>query len=102
MKPLLDRIRAGEIIIADGAMGLTLAAETAVGKYSMACLNMINKLIRHAEVTLKENKTKRRSTPLITCLESSDYLLQNVSSALISSRVAIRVSPTRSPYAVTS
>ena len=36
--------------IVDGAEGLTLAAETAVGKYPMECINMLNKLIKHSEL----------------------------------------------------
>src|SRR4030067_591023 len=41
--------------IIDGALGLTLAAETAVGKYPMECINMINKLIQHAEQVMDGN-----------------------------------------------
>jgi ATP sulfurylase/adenylyl-sulfate kinase len=36
--------------ILDGAYGLTLAAETAIGKYPMECINMLNKLIAQAEI----------------------------------------------------
>lgn len=35
-------------IIRDGAYGLTLASETAIGKYSMECINMLNTLISRA------------------------------------------------------
>ncbi len=48
------RAEAHDVIttVADGASGLTLAAETAVGKYPMECVNMINRLIRHAEAII--------------------------------------------------
>lgn len=69
--------------IVDGALGLTLAAETAVGKYPMECINMLNKLIQHAELMLDHNKPEIRENGLIKCLESSNYLLENVTSSLI-------------------
>lgn len=69
--------------IVDGAMGLTLAAETAIGKYPLACINMLNKLIQHTELTLNDNKPKNQENGLITCLASSNYLLENISSSLI-------------------
>lgn len=36
--------------IADGADGLILSAETAIGKYPFACINMMQKLIVHAQL----------------------------------------------------
>ncbi|MBR9706801.1 sulfate adenylyltransferase [Candidatus Pacearchaeota archaeon] len=36
--------------IIDGADGLILSAETAIGKYPMACINMMNKLIKHSKL----------------------------------------------------
>ena len=46
------RAEAHDVIttILSGASGLTLSAETAVGKYPMACVNMINRLIKQTEV----------------------------------------------------
>jgi pyruvate kinase len=38
--------------LADGASGLVLAAETAIGKHPVACVNMLDRLIRHAETML--------------------------------------------------
>jgi ATP sulfurylase len=69
--------------IFDGAWGLTLAAETAIGKYPMACINMLNKLIEHTELMLNDNKAKDQENGFIKDLESSNYLLENVSSSLI-------------------
>lgn len=36
--------------VLDGAFGVALAAETAIGKYPMECINMLNKLIQQAEL----------------------------------------------------
>jgi len=87
--------------IVDGAMGLTLAAETAIGKHPMECINMLNKLIKHAEFTIKSNKNVERlkrsgqscsnggvggtgENGFIKSLEASNYLLDlNISSSLI-------------------
>ena len=71
--------------IVDGAAGLTLAAETAVGNYPMECINMLNKLIRHAELATNGSTRKPHDPRFIMSLEASDYLLdRNVSSCLIS------------------
>jgi pyruvate kinase len=70
--------------IVDGAMGLTLAAETAIGKHPMECINMLNKLIQHTEAMLNGNKPKDQENGLLKSLESSNYLLETVSSSLIS------------------
>lgn len=71
--------------IFDGAMGLTLAAETAIGKYPMECINMLNKLIQHAEAMVNGNKPKGQEDIFIKRLEAANYLLDpNAASALVS------------------
>ncbi|MDH3691669.1 MAG: pyruvate kinase, partial [Gammaproteobacteria bacterium] len=42
----------------DGAAGLTLASETAIGKHAMECINMLNRLISHAESVVAPGKTR--------------------------------------------
>jgi pyruvate kinase len=69
--------------IVDGALGLTLAAETAIGKHPMECINMLNKLIQHAELVVNASKPNSLENEFIRGLESSAYLLENVSSSLI-------------------
>ena len=69
--------------IVDGALGLTLAAETAIGKHPLECINMLNKLIQHAELVVKGSDPKNLENGFIKGLESSHYLLENVSSSLI-------------------
>jgi len=61
--------------ISDGAAGLTLAAETAIGKYPMECINMLNTLIQHAEQTFSTSSTKSYENGFIRGLEASNYLL---------------------------
>jgi len=69
--------------IVDGAVGLTLAAETAIGKHPMDCINMLNKVIQHAESVMSRNDSRILENGLIKALEASDYLLENESTALI-------------------
>ena len=69
--------------VVDGAYGLTLAAETAIGKYPMECINMLNKLIQHAELVIAGTDPKIRENGFIRSLETSGYLLESVSSSLI-------------------
>lgn len=68
--------------VVDGAYGLILAAETAIGKYPIECVNILNKLIQHAEIILNESKSISRQNGLLDRLESSNYLLNDVSSSL--------------------
>ena len=68
--------------IVDGALGLALAAETAIGKYPMQCINVLNRLIQHAELVVNGSKYSNLENGFIRCLESSDYLLENISSSL--------------------
>ncbi len=65
--------------VVDGAAGLTLAAETAIGKNPIECINTLNKLIRHAEQTLEANGVKdvRPDQSFIRSLETSNYLIDH-------------------------
>jgi pyruvate kinase len=69
--------------IVDGALGLTLAAETAIGKYPMECINMLNRIIQHAELVVNGSEPKSLEHGYISTLESSHYLLDDGSSSLI-------------------
>ncbi len=50
-KPTRAEVHDVEQTILDGASGLILSAETAIGKNPFACVNMMNKLIDHARLT---------------------------------------------------
>ncbi len=69
--------------IVDGAGGLALAAETAIGKYPLACINMLNKIIKHAQqVNVEEFRDKEDK--FVEKLEKSNYLLDfDMSSSLV-------------------
>ncbi len=67
-------------LLLDGAYGLALAAETAIGKYPMECINMLNKLINHAQLAIDEGD----ASGFIERLEKKNYLLDfDISSSLI-------------------
>ena len=69
--------------IVDGAQGLTLAAETAIGKHPMQCINVLNKIIQHAELVINGSKPSSLKNGFVRDLASSSYLLDNISSSLI-------------------
>src|SRR3989338_2025476 len=70
--------------IVDGAQGLALAAETAIGKYPMECINMLNKLIKHAQLVNVE-EFQHKEDLFVETLEKKNYLLDfNMFSSLIS------------------
>lgn len=71
--------------IMDGATGLTLAAETAIGKYPIECINMLNQLIIHVQTTVDVNEFAAKEEKLIHKLESENYLLDfnNYSSLIL-------------------
>jgi len=60
--------------IMDGAYGLTLAAETAIGRYPMECINMINRLCQHAANHIEINDPPCNDNIIIKNLVDSDYL----------------------------
>ena len=70
--------------IVDGACGLTLAAETAIGKYPMECINMLNKLIQHSQLAINVEDFKDKEDKFVQNLEQANYLLDaGISSSLI-------------------
>jgi pyruvate kinase len=69
--------------ILDGAAGLCLSAETAIGKYPMECVNMMNKLILHAEESLPLDELRHKEEVVTQHLAHSHYLTDFKSSALI-------------------
>ena len=70
--------------IIDGAYGLTMAAETAIGKYPIGCINMLNKIINHSNLVINENEVKNKEKSFVKYLEEKNYLLNNnISSSLV-------------------
>lgn len=67
--------------INDGAAGLTLAAETAIGRHPMECVNMIQKLVQHTTGVVPRSLTERTNDAISEQLEESNYLLDVASSS---------------------
>ena len=69
--------------ITDGAMGLALAAETAIGKYPIECVNTLNRIINHTKYIIGDEE-RIFDNWLIEKLEETNYLLdRQISSSLI-------------------
>ena len=70
--------------IVDGAYGLTLAAETAIGKYPIGCINMINKIINHSNLIINAGEIRDKEKKFVNYLEGKGYLLDDgISSSLV-------------------
>ncbi len=70
--------------IVDGASGLTLAAETAVGQHPMECINMLNNLIKHAGLAVDVEEFHEKEDAFVEKLEETNYLMDfEVSSMLV-------------------
>ena len=70
--------------IVDGAYGLTLAAETAIGKYPLGCINMLNKVINHSDLIINQEEINNKEEKFVIDLENKNYLLDDsTSSSLI-------------------
>jgi pyruvate kinase len=70
--------------IVDGAYGLTLAAETAIGKYPIGCINMLNKVINHSDLIINHEEINNKEEKFVIGLENKNYLLDDsTSSSLI-------------------
>ena len=66
--------------IVDGAYGLTLAAETAIGENPISCINMLNKIIEHSSLVIKSDKISNKEKFFVKYLEKEKYLIDHNSS----------------------
>lgn len=73
-KPTRAEIHDIESTVLDGAQGLALAAETAIGKYPFDAINTIRKIAAHAESVARE--LPPRNTLLADILEKRKYLAE--------------------------
>lgn len=69
--------------IVEGAYGLTLAAETAIGNNPIGCINMLNKIINHSNMVVYTNEIKHKEKKFVKYLETKNYLLDDTISSLI-------------------
>ena len=67
--------------IVDGAYGLTLAAETAIGKYPIGCINMLKKVIDHSGLIINADEIRNKEEKFVNYLEKQDYLLDDTTSS---------------------
>lgn len=63
--------------IQDGAIGLTLAAETAIGKYPLQCINILNALIKQVESDGIQRYSQTSNAEIVEALEKSNYLFDS-------------------------
>ncbi len=69
--------------IMDGAAGLILSAETAIGKYPIECINMINRLRTHAQQALNLEEIRDKEEKVVEHLEKTNYIEGRTSTVLI-------------------
>ncbi|MHC4082954.1 MAG: pyruvate kinase, partial [Planctomycetota bacterium] len=62
--------------VLDGAAGLTLSAETAIGKHPIECINMLNRLIEHAESVAGIASSGGCVASFVPKLADSGYLVE--------------------------
>ncbi len=74
-KPTRAEIHDIESSITDGAAGLTLAAETAIGEYPMKCINVMNDVIEHVTSAIDVDTYADKEEKLVQYLEEQNYLL---------------------------
>lgn len=64
-----------ESSITDGAEGLTLAAETAIGKYPFECVTVMRNVINHVNSAVDIDAYAEKEERLVRYLEEQNYLL---------------------------
>ena len=70
--------------IVDGAHGLTLASETAIGNHPIGCINMLNKIIHHSNLVINADEIRKKEKEFVRLLENNNYLLnQETSSSIV-------------------
>ncbi len=63
--------------VLDGASGVTLSAETAIGKYPMECVNMMQTLLAHAALASAHSEDSAVDRSLVEELERTSYLFDD-------------------------
>lgn len=69
--------------VLDGATGLTLAAETAIGNYPIECVHIMQKMISHVTKSFKTDDFNKQDKELIKRLDGENYLLDYNSNTAI-------------------
>ena len=86
-KPRPNRAEVNDVVntILDGAAGLTLSAETAIGQYPLESINMLNNLIKEAAVIDNFGEINQAREKVAQKLERMNYLS---AASLVSSLIA--------------
>lgn len=74
-RPTRAEIHDIESSITDGASGLTLAAETAIGKYPFESVRIMQNVIQHITSAIDIDKYAKKEGRLVKYLEATNYLL---------------------------
>lgn len=74
-RPTRAEIHDIESSITDGAAGLTLAAETAIGAYPRECVNVMRGVIDHVSSVIDLDTYAKKEEKLVSYLEKQRYLL---------------------------
>ena len=83
--PTRAEVRDVVTTVLEGASGVVLSAETAVGKYPMKCINMIKKLLHQASLVERPNMYFRVDDRAVNRFGGANYLLDgNVGTSLVS------------------
>ena len=82
-KPTRAEVHDVVATILDGAFGLTLAAETAIGKHPIECINVLNDLIGHVESAIGFPKVDDTPFAYRESLEKADYVRNFDTTSLI-------------------
>lgn len=70
--------------IEDGAIGLTLAAETAIGSHPIECVNVLNRLIKQADMLMPAHDRRTAGTPpFVKAIADANYLLDSAQSSML-------------------
>jgi len=72
-----------ESSITDGAAGLTLAAETAIGEYPFECISTMQNVIGHVTSAVDVDAYADKEEKLVEYLESRNYLLDLTSDSML-------------------
>ena len=65
--------------IVDGAAGLALASETAIGEYPIECINMLNRFIGQVQENVNVKELRANGNLLVSQLEVKDFILKSFS-----------------------
>jgi len=67
----------------DGASGLILCAETAIGKYPLECINTLKRMIQQSEIAIDTESEDNSTDSVVERLEKLNYIEEGISNGLL-------------------